>query len=90
MTTTEREARERNHAQGEYDLDDPTSMLAELVETVNSTSAYGIRGDNRADRIRCLARVSFIASRMAWLEAGAQANEEMFAQAAANTAAATA
>jgi hypothetical protein len=53
----------------EIDLDDYAQVLAEMTKTVASAGRYGIRGDQRADRVRNLARVSFLASRLAWLEA---------------------
>jgi hypothetical protein len=53
----------------EIDLDNYGEVLAELTKTVADSGRFGIRGDQRADRVRNLARTGFLAARLAWLEA---------------------
>lgn len=54
--------------EGHLDHDDPAALLTELTNLVTSSSTYGLRGADRADRLHALVRIGFVASRMAWLE----------------------
>jgi len=75
VTTTETTECRNCHGTGEIDptenldMDSLDAVLTELIDTVTDTSDYGLRSPNRYDRMRQLARISFLASRAAWLEA---------------------
>lgn len=61
----------------EVDLDDRLSLLTEMTKVAAGAGEYSIRGSDRADRLQCLARVSFLASRIAWLEANEMSTEQL-------------
>jgi hypothetical protein len=61
----------------EVDLDNRESLLAEMTKIAAGAGEYSIRGSDRADRLGCLARVSFLASRLAWLEASDMSTAQM-------------
>lgn len=63
------------------DLDSKEAMLDELAYIINDVSEYGIRGVGRGDRLVYLARVSFLASRIAWLESVPISMDELDARA---------
>jgi hypothetical protein len=62
------------------DLDNYGEVLAEMTKTAADAGRYGIRGKERADRIRNLARVSFLANRCAWLEASDLQQEQLLGE----------